>query len=97
MLKDIVHGRCDLRILLANPKAVAYREEQEQQSHGEISKEVETSLAYRMNIGIRRESIRLYSYTPIVFAVATSNGMLLNHIQIMLRLTEVSQSLFKEP
>ena len=69
---------CDLRIMMTDPKAADLRASQEHRNPGEIPQEVRMNLAYLKRIGVRRESVRFYSGAPTVFAVATTDRMLLN-------------------
>jgi hypothetical protein len=78
MMQKIAHCGCDLRIMMTDPKIADIRAKQERRADGEIPKEVEMNLAYLKRIGVNRESVRFYSGTPTVFAIATTDRMLLN-------------------
>lgn len=78
MLEKIARCGCDLRIIMTDPKVADFRAKQEKRAAGEIPQEVRMNIAYLKRIGVKRESIRYYSGTPTVFAVATSDRMLLN-------------------
>ena len=71
-------NRCDFRVLMTDPKVADLRAKQERRAMGEIPEEVRMNIAYLKRIGVNRDSIRFYPGTPTVFAVATSNRMLLN-------------------
>lgn len=78
MMERIARCGCDLRIMMTHPEVADRRAQQEQRAAGEIPKEVEMNLAYLKRIGVPRESVRYYSGTPTVFAIATTDRMLLN-------------------
>ena len=78
MMERITRCGCNLRIMMTDPRIADLRAKQEQRADGEIPKEVEMNLAYLKRIGVRREVVRYYSGTPTVFAIATSDRMLLN-------------------
>jgi len=77
-MQRLAHCGCDLRIMMTDPKIADIRAKQERRADGEIPTEVEMNLAYLKRIGLKRESLRYYSGTPTVFAVATTDRMLLN-------------------
>jgi hypothetical protein len=70
--------RCDLRILMTDPEIADARANQECRAPGEIPAEVEMNLAFLKRIGVSRKSVRFYPGTPTVFAIATTDRMLLN-------------------
>jgi hypothetical protein len=78
MMSRIARCGCDVRIMMTDPKLADFRAQQEGRAGGEIPKEVEMSLAYLKRIGVKRDSVRYYSGTPTVFAIATGDRMLLN-------------------
>ncbi|MBU1936372.1 hypothetical protein KKG05_03170 [bacterium] len=78
MMEHIAHCGCGLRIMMTDPKIADLRAKQERRADGEIAKEVEMNLAYLKRIGVKREAVRYYPGTPTVFAIATSDRMLLN-------------------
>ena len=69
---------CDLRIMMTDPQVADLRAKQERRDSGEIPQEVQMNLAYLKRIGVARDSVRFYPGTPTVFAVATTDRMLLN-------------------
>lgn len=78
MMERIARCGCNLRIMMTDPKVADLRAKQERRADGEIPKEIEMNLAYLKRIGVKRESVRFYPGTPTVFAIATSDRMLLN-------------------
>jgi hypothetical protein len=78
MMAQLAHCNCDIRIMMTDPKVADLRAKQERRKDGEIPMEVQMNLAYLKRIGVKRESVRFYSGTPTVFAVATTDRMLLN-------------------
>ncbi|MEJ5203525.1 MAG: hypothetical protein WHV66_14985 [Anaerolineales bacterium] len=78
MMERIARCGCNLRIMMTDPKVADLRAKQERRADGEIPKEIEMNLAYLKRIGIKRECVRFYPGTPTVFAIATSDRMLLN-------------------
>ena len=78
VMERIAKCGCDIRIMLTDPKIADLRGKQEQRAKGEIPKDVEMNLTYLKRIGVSRESVRFYSGTPTVFAIATTDHMLLN-------------------
>ena len=78
MMAQLTQGKCDIRIMMTDPKVADLRAKQERRKDVEIPMEVQMNLAYLKRIGVRRESVRFYSGTPTVFAVATTDRMLLN-------------------
>ena len=69
---------CDLRIMMTDPGVADLRAKQERRDSGEIPQKVQMNLAYLKRIGVGRESVRFYPGTPTVFAIATTDRMLLN-------------------
>lgn len=69
---------CDLRIMMTDPEVADLRAKQERRESGEIPQEVRMNMAYLKRIGIARDSVRFYPGTPTVFAVVTTDRMLLN-------------------
>ena len=78
MLERIVQSNCELRILMTNPEVADLRTKQEERAEGEIPTNIRMNLAYLKRVGVKRESVRYYYGTPTVFAVATTDRMLLN-------------------
>jgi hypothetical protein len=78
MMAQLAYANCNIRIMMTDPKIADLRAKQERRKDGEIPMEVQMNLAYLKRIGVRRESVRYYSGTPTVFAVATTDRMLLN-------------------
>lgn len=78
MMAQLASCNCNIRIMMTDPKVADLRAKQERRKDGEIPMEVQMNLAYLKRIGVGRESIRFYSGTPTVFAVATTDRMLLN-------------------
>jgi hypothetical protein len=78
MMERIAGSKANLRIMMTDPAVADLRAKQERRADGEIPKEVEMNLAYLKRIGVKRECVRYYSGTPTVFAIATSDRMLLN-------------------
>jgi len=78
MMERISRCGCDLRIMMTDPTVADLRAKQERRADGEIPGEVRMNLAYLKRIGVRRESVKFYPGTPTVFAIATSDRMLLN-------------------
>jgi hypothetical protein len=54
------------------------RAQQECRAAGEIPKEVEMNLAFLKRMGVQRESVRFYAAPPTVFAIATTDRMIIN-------------------
>lgn len=69
---------CDFRVLLTHPKVAEMRARQERRDAGQIATEVGIALERLRTSGIRRGQVRYYEGAPTVFAVATSEWMLLN-------------------
>jgi hypothetical protein len=78
MMERIVRSGCDFRIMMTDPRIANLRAKQERRADGEIPKEVEMNVAYLKRIGVKRESVKYYSGTPTVFAIATTDRILLN-------------------
>jgi hypothetical protein len=78
MMERISRCGCDLRIMMTDPSLADLRAKQEHRAAGEIPGEVKMNLAYLKRIGVQRESVRFYPGTPTVFAIVTSDRMLLN-------------------
>lgn len=78
LIEKIANANCDLRIMMTDPEVVELRSNQEGRGQGEIRSEVIMNLAYLKRLGVTRESIKFYSGTPTVFAIATKERMLLN-------------------
>ena len=78
MMQRLASCGCDLRIMMTDPSVADLRAAQERRANGEIPKEVEMTLANLKRIGVKRSSLRFYPGTPTVFAIVTSDRMLLN-------------------
>ncbi len=78
LLSQAVRSECDIRILMTDPDAAAMRASQEGRTKDEIEGEVMGSLARLRREGIRREQVKYYPGTPTVFAITTTDTMLLN-------------------
>lgn len=80
IMERIAHSskHCNIRIMMTDPDIADSRAKQERRDSGEIPQEVKMNLAYLKRIGITRESVRFYLGTPTVFAVCTTDRMLLN-------------------
>lgn len=78
ILERIAKTKCDLRILMTDPEFADFRAKQEERSKGDIPNEINMNLVNLKNIGIKREAIRFYPGTPTVFAIRTTDRMLLN-------------------
>lgn len=72
------YKHCDIRIMMTDPDVANSRAEQELRDSGEIPQEVRMNLAYIKRIGVVRECVRFYPGTPTVFAICTTDRMLLN-------------------
>ena len=77
-MEKIASSGCDIRIMMTNPSVANNRGEQEQRADGEIPNDIKMNISYLKRIGVQREQIRFYGGTPTVFAIATSDRMLLN-------------------
>lgn len=78
VMKRIADSGCDLRIMMTDPKSADWRANQEKREPGEIPQEVEMSLADLRRIDVKRKSVRYYPGAPTVYAIATTDAMLLN-------------------
>ncbi len=78
IMERIAKCSCDLRIIMTDPKVADFRGKQEQRADGEIPKDIYMNIAYLKRIGVKRDSLRYYTGTPTVFAIATGDRMLLN-------------------
>jgi hypothetical protein len=78
MLERIVQSNCELRILMTDPEYADFRTKQEERAAGEIPANIRMNLAYLKRIGVKREMIKYYPGSPTVFAIATTDRMLLN-------------------
>jgi hypothetical protein len=67
-----------LRILMTHPENGDQRATQEDRTVGAIPSEIRESLISLRSMGIESDNVRLYRGTPTVFAIATSDMMLLN-------------------
>ena len=74
----IVNSPCDLRILMTDPEMADFRAGQEGRKKGDIQVEIRDGIARLKNAGVKKESLKFYPGTPTVFAIATSDRMLLN-------------------
>jgi len=77
-IAKIVKSKCNLRILMTDPKIADARAHQEKRLEGQIPDEIRSHLSYLKHIGVQRESVKYYPGTPTVFGVATTDRMLLN-------------------
>ena len=64
--------------MMTDPEMADYRAQQEGRASGEIPNEIDMNIARLKRIGIERKTIRFYRGTPTVFAIATTDRMLLN-------------------
>jgi hypothetical protein len=78
MMERIAQSGCEIRILMTDPKVADLRAKQEGRADSDIPNEIRMNLANLKRIGVKRESVRFYSGTPTVFAIATGDRMLLN-------------------
>ena len=77
-IERISKSNCDFRIIMTDPAFADVRAQQEGRADGEIPHEITGNLALLKRNGIKNESIKYYPGTPTVFAIATSDHMLLN-------------------
>ncbi|HEX8861773.1 MAG TPA: hypothetical protein VGC06_22255 [Actinomycetes bacterium] len=68
----------DLRILMTHPDRGDERAAQERRREGAIPAEINENLQSLKELGVTPQMVRLYGGTPTVFAIATSEFMLLN-------------------
>jgi hypothetical protein len=78
IMTKIARSKCELRIMMADPEIVYLIEQQERRVKDDIKNEIWMNLALLKRIGVMRKSLRFYYGMPTVFAIATSNKMLLN-------------------
>jgi hypothetical protein len=78
VMKEIVDNKCGLRIMLTRPDMADLRAKQERRRQGAIAKDIADNLDALKRVGVKREDIRYYPGAPTVFAVATTETMLLN-------------------
>ena len=78
ILGQVSATACDFRVLLTHPEVAEMRAQQERRDRGQIATEVGIALERLRTSGIKREQVRYYHGAPTVFAVATSEWMLLN-------------------
>lgn len=71
-------NRLDLKILMTHPEHGDDRAAQEGRGEGDIPNEIYAALAILKILGVRREAVRFVPRTPTVFAIATTDVMLLN-------------------
>lgn len=71
-------NRLDLKILMTHPEHGNDRAAQEGRGEGDIPNEIYANLAILKVMGFRREAVRFVRRTPTVFAIATTEVMLLN-------------------
>jgi len=64
--------------MLTEPKFADMRAEQEKRGPGDIPKEIAGSITILRNNGVRKEFVKYYPGAPTVFAIATSDRVLLN-------------------
>lgn len=72
------HPCLDLRILMTHPERGDERAIQERRRKGAIPAEIEENRMSLKDLGVSPTMVRLYGGTPTVFAIATSEVMLLN-------------------
>ena len=75
---EIARSKCDIRFLMTDPDVADMRAKQERRAKGAIPREIEDTVQILKGTGVPRERIKYYSGTPTVFAIATSEKMLLN-------------------
>ena len=68
----------DFRVLMTDPQVADFRAQQEGRPKGDIQTEIRAGIARLRLSGIKRECVKYYPGTPTVFAIATSEKMLLN-------------------
>lgn len=68
----------DFRVLMTDPEVADFRAQQEGRPRGDIETEIRAGIVRLRNSGIKRECVKYYPGTPTVFAIATSEKMLLN-------------------
>lgn len=78
IIERVANSTCDFRILMTDPQVADFRAQQERRPKGDIQTEIKAGIALLKNRGIKRDSVKYYSGTPTVFAIATSDRMLLN-------------------
>jgi len=78
MIERIGKSNCDIRILMTDPEKGDARALQEGRAEGEIPSEIWMNLSRLKRAGIKREQVKFYQGTPTVFAIATTDRMLLN-------------------
>jgi hypothetical protein len=78
VIDRVVHAGCDLRLVCTHPTSADVRAEQEGRQFGAIYQEIRLNLAHLKRNGVRRENVRYYKGAPTVFAICTSDRMLLN-------------------
>jgi hypothetical protein len=78
VLEQIVESNCDLRILMTELDTANIRAQQEGRGKGDIPDEIKMNLRHLKRIGVRRECIKFYPGAPTVFAIATTDKMILN-------------------
>lgn len=78
ILERVAGSTCDFRILMTDPEMADFRAQQEGRPRGDIQTEIKAGIARLKSSGIRPESVKYYPGTPTVFAIATSDRMLLN-------------------
>lgn len=66
------------RFLLTHPCYSTFREEKEFRESGDIKKEIDGTLSFLTNNGVKEDEVRLYLGTPTNFTVITRNSMLIN-------------------
>ena len=78
LIEMIANCNCDFRLLMTDPQMADLRARQERRLEGDIQLEIRASIALLEGLGVRREMVRYYPGTPTVFAIATTDKMLLN-------------------
>jgi hypothetical protein len=63
---------------MTDPLVADFRAQQEGRPKGDIQTEIRAGIVRLRNSGIQRECVKYYTGTPTVFAIATSDKMLLN-------------------
>lgn len=73
-----IADRLELKILMTAPDRGDERASQEMREEGDIGREIMANLGLLKDMGIQRTMIRLVNATPTVFAIATTEMMLIN-------------------
>jgi hypothetical protein len=78
IIDQIASHKCDFRMLMTDPAMADFRAKQESRNKGDIQTEIRNGITRMKNAGIERKCIKYYPGTPTVFAIATTDRMLLN-------------------